>query len=67
MLACRSAAKGQASAATLTEMPGAGSVWVVELDLARLGSIRAANNDVRALTDGLDGIVTNAGIMQTPE
>jgi len=52
LLACRSAAKARASAATLTELPGAGSVRVVALDLARLDPIRAPNNDVRALTDG---------------
>jgi NAD(P)-dependent dehydrogenase (short-subunit alcohol dehydrogenase family) len=35
--------------------------------LASLDSIHAANDDIRHQTDGLDAVINNAGIMQTPQ
>jgi NAD(P)-dependent dehydrogenase (short-subunit alcohol dehydrogenase family) len=42
-------------------------VQLIELDLASLDSIQRANDAIRQHTDGLDGVVNNAGIMQTPQ
>ena len=67
ILASRSVEKGQAAAAELTAVPSGGAVELVQLDLASLDSIRAANDAIRGLTDGLDAVINNAGIMQTPQ
>jgi NAD(P)-dependent dehydrogenase (short-subunit alcohol dehydrogenase family) len=67
VIACRSAAKGAHAAAALTKIPGAGDVQLIELDLASFDSIRRANAAIREHTDGLDGVINNAGIMQTPQ
>ena len=67
LIACRSAAKGADASARLNKIPSVGSVQLVELDLASVDSIRTANDAIRELTDGLDGVVNNAGIMQTPQ
>ena len=66
-IASRSAAKGAAAAAALTNIPGSGIVQVIELDLASIESIHQANGEIRTHTDGLDGVINNAGIMQTPQ
>ena len=66
-IASRSAAKGANAAAMLKEIPGAGVVQLVELDLASVESIHRANDAIRTHTDGLDGVINNAGIMQTPQ
>jgi NAD(P)-dependent dehydrogenase (short-subunit alcohol dehydrogenase family) len=67
LIACRSAEKGEAAVARLTRISGAGSVDLVMLDLASLESIHNANTSIREITDGLDAVINNAGIMQTPE
>lgn len=67
IVAARSRNKGEAAAATLSRVTSNGSVELVQLDLASTDSIRAASEAVHALTDGLDAIINNAGIMQTPE
>ncbi len=66
-IASRSTAKGSEAAASLSQIDGAGTVEVIELDLASLDSVRGANDAIRTHTDGLDGVINNAGIMQTPE
>jgi len=66
-IASRSATKGSAAVTALNEIPGSGNVQLIRLDLASLESVRAANDSIREHTDGLDGIVNNAGIMQTPQ
>ena len=63
----RSADKGSEAAANLSRINGAGAVEVIALDLASLDSVRSANDAIRNQTDGLDGMVNNAGIMQTPQ
>jgi NAD(P)-dependent dehydrogenase (short-subunit alcohol dehydrogenase family) len=66
-MGCRSATKGADAAAALKLVPGSGAVHVVALDLASIASIRRANDTIRTLTDGLDGVVNNAGIMAPPQ
>ncbi len=67
IVASRSADKGNAAVSDLSAVPGGGVVELVSLDLASLDSIRSANEDIRTLTDGLDAVINNAGIMQTPQ
>lgn len=65
-LACRNLAKGEAAKQRL-ERGAPGRVDVVELDLASLASVRAAASQLRARVDAIDGLINNAGIMQTPK
>ncbi len=67
IVAARSTAKGKAAISSLSEVSGTGDVHLLRLDLASLDSVRKANTDVRELTDGLDAVINNAGIMQTPQ
>ena len=66
-IASRSATKGADAAARLNEIQSDGVVQLIELDLASLESIHQANDSIRTYTDGLDGVINNAGIMQTPQ
>lgn len=66
-MASRSAAKGTEAAARLSQIKGGGAVELVELDLASLDSIHRANDSIRGRTDGLDGVINNAGVMQPPQ
>lgn len=67
LVGARSPAKGEAAVRSLGEIAGPGRLELVELDLADSASIRAAAVRVGELTDGLDAVVNNAGIMQTPQ
>lgn len=67
LIGSRVVERGAAAAESLGAIDGVGDVHVVELDLADTSSIRAANDAIRDLTDGLDALVNNAGIMQTPQ
>lgn len=67
LLGARSAERGAQAAATLAEVRGYGALAVVNLDLASLDSIREANELIRTYTSGLDAVINNAGIMQTPQ
>jgi NAD(P)-dependent dehydrogenase (short-subunit alcohol dehydrogenase family) len=67
LVGARSPAKGEAAVRSLAEITGPGRVELVELDLADSASIRAAVARVGELTNGLDAVVNNAGIMQTPQ
>ena len=67
LVGARSPEKGEQAVRSLGEITGAGRVELVRLDLADTASIRAAAARVRELTDGLDAVVNNAGIMQTPQ
>lgn len=67
IVASRSPEKGAEAAANLARIPSSGVVELVQLDLASLDSIRQANDSIRHHTDGLDAVVNNAGIMQTPQ
>jgi NAD(P)-dependent dehydrogenase (short-subunit alcohol dehydrogenase family) len=68
LLACRDQHRGQVA---LEEVRASGSTGVdaalVLLDLADLGSVRKAADEVRAITgDRLNVLVNNAGVMATP-
>ncbi len=63
----RSTAKGSEAAARLSQIQSAGDVTVIELDLASMDSIHRASDTIRGLSDGLDAVVNNAGVMQTPQ
>ncbi|MEO1062277.1 MAG: oxidoreductase [Actinomycetota bacterium] len=68
IVAARSASKGQEAVRDLESIAGAGSVDLVELDLASTASIRSAATALHErFADGLDGVVNNAGVMQTPQ
>jgi NAD(P)-dependent dehydrogenase (short-subunit alcohol dehydrogenase family) len=68
LLACRSADRGATAVRTVTDAVPAAKAELVLLDLADLRSVRAAAEQVRALTgDGLDILVNNAGVMMTPK
>ena len=63
----RNEGRGRAAVSRLEGTPSSGTVEFIKIDLADSASIRSAADAVRATTDGLDGIINNAGIMQTPE
>ena len=66
VLACRDAAKGEAARADLVATTGRDDVVVEPLDLASLASVRAFAKDVLASHASLQGLVNNAGVMNTP-
>ncbi|MEM1401883.1 MAG: SDR family oxidoreductase [Pseudomonadota bacterium] len=66
VIACRNPAKAEAAVRAIDEA-GEGLVESVVLDLSSLASVRDAAADIHSRFDGLDGLVNNAGIMQTPE
>lgn len=66
IIACRNAEKAKL-AAEVIEQSGTGSCQTVILDLASLSSVRKAAKAVEKLTPKIDGLVNNAGIMQTPK
>jgi NAD(P)-dependent dehydrogenase (short-subunit alcohol dehydrogenase family) len=66
VLACRSPEKAEAAKRDL-ERQIKGSVNVVQLDLSDLASVRAAAEEVRRNQSKIDGLINNAGIMQTPK
>ena len=66
VLACRSVDKAQAAKAALAGR-ARGRVDVVQLDLSDLASVRRAAEEVARVNDRIDGLINNAGIMQTPQ
>ncbi len=67
IVGARSPEKGEAAVRAIRTLPGSGSVELLRIDLADLDAIRAADKQLRELTDGLDAVVNNAGIMETPQ
>ncbi|MEM9201276.1 MAG: oxidoreductase [Actinomycetota bacterium] len=68
IVGARSEEKGRAALETLASITGDGALELVTIDLASADSVRAAADDVRErFADGLDAIVNNAGVMQTPQ
>ncbi|MDG5775760.1 oxidoreductase [Haloarculaceae archaeon H-GB2-1] len=66
VMACRSVERGERARTTLLEDDPAGSLTVVELDLADLDSVRSFAESVRDSADGLDVLCNNAGVMAIP-
>ena len=66
ILACRSMAKAEDAQREL-EKTVTGNVDLVQLDLSNIASIREAADAVRAMVRSIDGLINNAGIMQTPQ
>jgi NAD(P)-dependent dehydrogenase (short-subunit alcohol dehydrogenase family) len=63
--ACRRVAAGEEAVRPLAGAPG--SVAVMELDLGSLASVRAFAAAFKARHARLDGLVNNAGVMNTPQ
>ncbi len=61
VLACRNEAKAAAAAAEVTRRTWNDDVHVVPLDLADLGSVRSAADEILTRWDRLDVLVNNAG------
>ena len=66
VLACRRIAEGEREKATILATGVRGTIEVAELDLASLDSVRAFAKAFLAKHDRLDGLVNNAGVMNTP-
>lgn len=65
-LACRSMDKAETAKTKLAKTVR-GTVDLVQLDLSDLASVRAAAETMHDRCDRIDGLVNNAGIMQTPQ
>ena len=61
-LACRSREKGEAAVATIKEETGAKDVFLLDLDLASLDSVRSCAAAFVALDEPLHVLINNAGI-----
>ncbi len=68
LVGSRNEGKGRGAVSNISAVSGTGGVEFVKIDLADKSSIDSAAEAVRGLApDGLDAIVNNAGVMQTPE
>ena len=67
LLACRNPAKGADALATVAAVATGEAPVLVALDLADLGSVAAAAEATSGLTDHLDLLLNNAGIMAVPQ
>lgn len=67
VLAVRNLDKGEAARAAITAGLPDADVTVQALDLASLGSIRAASSDLHDRFDAIDLLINNAGVMFTPK
>lgn len=66
LLCARSEAKGNAAVSAVNAV-GGGNARLILLDLADMASIHACAQTVASITDRLDVLINNAGVMQTPE
>lgn len=66
LLCARTAAKGDPAVAAVNAV-GGGKARLILLDLADMASIHACAQTVASLTDRVDVLVNNAGVMQTPD
>lgn len=66
VLACRRPDEGRRAIRDSAAATGAGSIEVMELDLANLASVRAFANELLARHPKIKGLVNNAGVMNTP-
>lgn len=66
IIAARNKEKGERAVEELTQSSG-GKVHLVSLDLADKSAIYECEKQVRKITTELDGLINNAGLMQTPD
>ncbi len=66
VMACRSVERARAAASRIDSGVRAGSVVVMELDLADLASVRGFAEQFRQRFDRLDLLINNAGVMLPP-
>lgn len=66
VIAARTPAKAEA-ARTALQRDGVAEVEVVPLDLSSLASVREGAETLRRRVERIDGLINNAGIMQTPQ
>lgn len=66
IMVCRSAARSEGARAEIAQS-GTGTVELIEMDLGDLTSVRRAAETLRSRVSKIDGLVNNAGIMNTPE
>lgn len=66
VIACRSADKGKRALAKIVNA-GTGRCELLSLDLADSVSIRAAAKEAGERFGAIDGLINNAGVMQTPK
>lgn len=66
IIACRNPEKAQAALEDLTKTAKA-KVEALQVDLASLNSIRKAAEELKKRVKKIDGLINNAGIMQTPK
>lgn len=66
LLCARTQAKGDVAVAAVNAV-GNGKARLVLLDLADMASIHACAQTVASMTNRLDVLINNAGVMQTPE
>lgn len=67
VLACRRVAEGEAARKDIVARGVKGRIEVMALDLADLASVRAFADAFKAGHQALDGLVNNAGVMNTPK
>jgi len=66
VMVCRTPAKAEpAQAALASEIKG--KVDLIQMDLSDLSSVRKAAAEIRESYSKIDGLINNAGIMQTPQ
>lgn len=66
ILACRNINEGRQRQQEIQQQGAPGKIEVLELDLANLESVRAFAKTFLASHDTLNGLVNNAGVMNTP-
>jgi NAD(P)-dependent dehydrogenase (short-subunit alcohol dehydrogenase family) len=67
VIACRNLSQGEAAKAELLAQGLRGTIDVLELDLAELASVRRFAAKFEPKYARLDGLVNNAGVMNTPQ
>src|SRR5262245_45629673 len=66
LMGCRSAERGAAALTRVAAVGTGPAAVVVSLDLAALGSVKAAAAEVAGIVPALDVLMNNAGIMAVP-
>ncbi len=67
VMGCRRTEEGEARAAEIREQHSSAKLEVYALDLGKLDSVRAFAKTVQDKHDALQGLINNAGVMNTPQ